>query len=190
MLELKDLRNRLNVLTARKQLLEQQAETAERRSLEAESRAESAMKAKAVLQLAATRTQSQLEFKLSALVTTALSSVFPDPYKFKVKFVERRGKTECDLLFERNGNELEPVEGAGGGTVDIASFALRLAFWSLIKGRSILIMDEPFKFVSEGYQEDCAEMLKSISEKLGIQVIMVSHIPKLINNADKVHTVT
>lgn len=187
---LKNLKDRFFVLSAQKRLLEQQAQTAERRSTEAESRMESAMKAKAVLQLAATKTQEQLEFKLSALVTTALSSVFPDPYTFKVKFIERRGKTECDLLFERKGNEVEPTEGSGGGTVDVASFALRLAFWSLKKGRAILIMDEPFKFVSENYQEECAEMLKSISEKLSVQIIMVSHIPKLIGNADKVFTLS
>jgi DNA repair exonuclease SbcCD ATPase subunit len=156
---------------------------------QAKENAENAVTARAILQRVAQQTQSKLEFRISSLVTTALAAVFPDPYKFEVRFEERRNKVECDLMFSKNGELFKPVDCAGGGAVDIASFALRLSFWSLTKTRPLIILDEPFKFVSVDLQPACSEMLKTISERLGVQVIMISHLPELIGCADRVFEV-
>jgi hypothetical protein len=64
-------------------------------------------KLRALIQSVAEQTQKNLEFRISHLVTTALAAVFDDPEEFVVKFVKRRGKTECDLLFMKNGKEFE-----------------------------------------------------------------------------------
>ena len=58
----------------------------------------------------------------------------------------------------------------------MASFGARLAFWSLEKKyRPVIICDEPFKFVhGREEQENLSEMLKMLSERLGIQMIIVT----------------
>jgi len=146
--------------------------------------------ARVVIQEATNQTQKHLEFRMSELVTDANKSVFPKPNKFIVRFVQRRGSTECDLLFEKNGNEMKPEDGAGGGPIDVTSFSLRVSFWSLRPDtRPIMILDEPFRFVSFDLQELCAEMLKVVSKELGIQIIMVSHLPNIIGCADKLFRV-
>lgn len=147
-------------------------------------------KARAVVQTVANSLQKSLETRITNIVTMALSAVFDDPYEFKVEFVTRRNQTECDMLFVRNGNECEPIDSSGGGALDIASLALRMAVWSIKKTRAIQVLDEPAKFLSRDLQDKASSMLSTLSEELGIQLILVSHIPEMISAADKVFDVT
>jgi ABC-type transporter Mla maintaining outer membrane lipid asymmetry ATPase subunit MlaF len=149
-------------------------------------------KAQVVIQVVALLTQNQLRYHISEIVTLALASVFDDPYEFDVEFVQRRGQTECDLSFVREDAHVSPLTASGGGVVDIAAFALRVALWSLKQPhtRPILILDEPFRFVSANYKPKASEMLKMISERLGLQIIMVTHSEELIECADAVFVVT
>ena len=148
--------------------------------------------AQAIIQKLSQETQRQLEWHISEIVTLALASTFDNPYIFKAEFVQRRGKTECDLFFERDGFKVDPVAEAGGGAVDVAAFALRVAMWSLVKPRwrNILVFDEPFKNINDKTrrtQERIAEMVKVLSRKLKLQFIIVTMIPELEEMADRVH---
>ena len=156
-------------------------------------------KVQALFQKAAETTQQQLEFHISSLVSTALNAVFPDPYEFTVKFVQRRNKTECDLTFTKNGEDYgSPMFSSGGGPKDVAAFALRCAFWSLDKtNRNILILDEPFNFVNDDpngktreLQQKCVEMFKRVVDTLGMQAIVVTTLPEFLDIADKVFCVS
>jgi len=145
-------------------------------------------KAQVIIQTVAKQTQEELQYHISELVTLALSAVFDDPYELILEFVIRRGKTEADIYFIKDGERIDPLSATGGGVVDIASFALRVALWSLSqpKTRNIMILDEPFRFLSRDLQPKASLMLKELSEKLNLQFIMVSHSPDLIEGADKV----
>ena len=145
------------------------------------------LKVQTLFQKAAEMTQKQLEFHISGLVSTALAAVWDDPYEFKVEFIQRRGKTEADLWLIRNGSKIKPLDASGGGVVDILSIALRMAFWSLTKEtRPLLILDEPFKHLSNNLQSKASAMLRMISKKLKLQILMISHIEELVANADRV----
>ena len=138
------------------------------------------------------KTQQQLQFHIEDVVSMALDAVFPDPYKFTIDFVQRRNKTECDLYFVRDGNKVDPLTASGVGAVDVAAFALRIASWSMMqpRTRNTIILDEPFRFLSENYQEQASIMLKEISQKLGIQMIVVTHNEILASTADKTFNVS
>jgi DNA repair exonuclease SbcCD ATPase subunit len=144
-----------------------------------------------IIQLVGQQTQQNLERKISEVVTLALSAVFDDPYKFKVSFEIRRGKTEADLVFGKDGATFDPMTEAGGGVVDVASFALRIASWWLSspKSSNTIILDEPFRFLSKSLQPKASAMLAAISKKLGIQFIIVTHIDELKESADKIFLV-
>ncbi len=148
------------------------------------------LKVRALFQQAAEMTQKQLEFHISGLVSTALAAIWDNPYEFLIEFIQRRGKTEADLWLVRNGSKIKPIDASGGGVVDVVSLALRMAFWSLTKEtRPLLILDEPFRNLSDNLQSKAADMLKMLSEKLGLQVLMISHIQKLVDCADKIFKV-
>jgi len=142
-------------------------------------------KARLIIQKVAKATQAELEYYISELVTLAFASVFPDPYEFGVAFEEKRGKTECRMRFLRNGHEVNPLSGSGGGPLDIASTTLQFTIWSLNKTRAIIGLDEPFRFLSRDLQPKAGEMLKEVSKKLGLQILMVTHSEDLAACADK-----
>jgi DNA repair exonuclease SbcCD ATPase subunit len=138
--------------------------------------------AQVTAQLLSTVLQNKVHRRIAGVVTKCLQSVFPKPYAFDIQFKSKRGKTEAHLLFKRNGESVDPTTGAGGGAVDVASFALRCAAMLLSRPscRKIVILDEPFKFVSERHREAVRNMLLDLSKELDIQVIQVTHIPELM----------
>ncbi len=190
MVEIWSLRKKYDQMIGERNLLQKQLETLQAALSAEENKLDIAQKARAIIQTVAEQTQKQIEYHISNLVSLALASVFPDPYEFKIQFVQRRNRTEADLIFIKDGNEGTPIDVSGGGPLDVASFALRASIWSIKPTRNVLILDEPFGFVSRDLQYKCSEMVKMISEKLNVQIIMVSHIPELIAKADKVVGVT
>lgn len=148
-------------------------------------RAEGMKKARAIIQTVAQETQKNLEYHISDPVTSAIRAVLPDEINFVAKMVQRRGKTECDLMFEEHGNEYKPLKGSGYGAVSIACFTERICFWSLQKNRPTFILDEPFRDVSPEFQHKVSQMIKGLSEKLGLQIIMVSHAEDINVAADR-----
>ncbi len=143
-----------------------------------------------IIQTVARQTQAELSYHISELVSLAMSAVFDKPYELHIDFVLRRGKTEADIFFmdKKSGELFDPMQATGGGVVDVASFALRLVAWSLSRPKTdnVLILDEPFRFLSRDLHPKASRMLLEVSGKLGLQIIMVSHSLELIEAANKV----
>jgi len=138
--------------------------------------------ANAIAQTVATIVQEKAHKKISSIVTKCLQTIFEEEaYEFSIIFEQKRGKTEAKLVFIRNGEEVDPMAGSGGGAVDIAAFALRISCLMVSRPplRRAVILDEPFKFLSKTYRGRVASMLNLLSSELGIQFIMVTHIPEL-----------
>jgi DNA repair exonuclease SbcCD ATPase subunit len=151
-----------------------------------------AEQARVIIYNVAQKTQESLILNIESIVTTALQSVFgEDSYEFKVDFNIKRNRTEADLYFVKDGFRYNPMSGSGYGAVDIASFALRIVALELSQPRvrKVLIIDEPFKNLSEEYHDLAGQMIRELSEKLGIQFIIVTHIKELGDHAHKVFTV-
>ena len=68
-------------------LLEARAKVKEHKKMVAQS-TEALMK----IQLVAKQTQAQLEYRISELVTLAMESIFPDPYKLRLIYETKRNK--------------------------------------------------------------------------------------------------
>lgn len=138
----------------------------------------------------AKKTQGQLKIAISGIVQTALDLCFPNEYNFKFDFVETRGRIESKFCFEdKNGNEVSILDASGGGVVDVVTFALRIACYTLSSSTDTIILDEPFKFVSVDMRGKVSALLKDVSEKLGIQFIVVTHDSSIIDVADRVFKV-
>ena len=136
----------------------------------------------------AIETQQQLQFHISDITSLALEAVFDDPYELTAEFVQRRNKTECDLYFIRDGSRVDPLSASGGGAVDVAAFALRVASWTMSRPRprATIILDEPLRFLSVDLQPRASQMIKELSTRLEIQFIIVTHENTLTDQADRV----
>lgn len=151
----------------------QEAERLER----SQRRLKHAQQAQEVLQLLAQAVQQKAHERIAHVVSSCLSAVFDDPYEFHIEFERKRGRTEASLRFRRRGLEVDPLTASGGGVVDVAAFALRIACLIMHRPRlsRVLVMDEPFKFVSAQYQEGVREMLEQISKEMKVQIVLVTH---------------
>lgn len=147
----------------------------------AEDRLHYAEEAVKVVQHVGQTMQQEAHKRIAAIVTRCLSTVFDDPYEFVIEFERKRNRTEAVLLFKRDGVTVDPMTASGGGVVDVASFALRLASLILSKPqrRRLLVLDEPFRFLSSDYHGRVRTMLERMAEEMDVQIIMVTHIEAL-----------
>ncbi len=145
--------------------------------------------AQVIIQDIAQATQEKLRFHIEDIVQLALDSIYPHEYIFNLEFVIKRGKTEAEICFLKNNNKINPMEASGGGVVDVASFALRIAIWSISNTDNIMILDEPGKWISKDLIPKFALIIKELSEKLNLQFIIVTHITELTETADKIFNV-
>jgi len=137
--------------------------------------------AQEILQLIAQAVQQKAHERISKVVSSCLSTVFDDPYEFKIQFERKRGRTEASLRFLRRGLDVDPLSASGGGMIDVAAFALRVACLMLHRPRlaKVVVIDEGFKFVSSQYRENVRFMLEGLAKDLGVQIIQVTHIEEL-----------
>ncbi len=137
--------------------------------------AESAL---ALTQKVAAGVQESCHARVSSVVSRCLSAVFgPDAYSFRVRFEQKRGKTDALLEFVRNGVAVDPLSAAGGGVIDVASFALRLAALLLSRPRRrlLLVLDEPFRHLSATYLPAARALLESLARELSVKFVIVTH---------------
>lgn len=122
--------------------------------------------------------------QIAQVVTTCLQTVLPEEdYSFLIRFERKRGRTEAKLLLQNHGQIIEdPLEEDSGGVLDVASLALQVAILMLAKPqpRRLLVLDEPFKFVSPEYRDNIRQMIEQLSRECGIQFLIVTHMPELM----------
>lgn len=140
-------------------------------------RVEASEKAQEIIQLVAQAVQQTTHERVAGVVSKCLAAVFPEPYEFKIHFERKRGKTEARPVLVRGGRELSPLDGVGGGVLDVTAFALRVVSITATvpKIRPLLVLDEPMKNLSRQYQPAAAEMVQALSKEFGIQFVIVTH---------------
>jgi ABC-type phosphonate transport system ATPase subunit len=175
-------RRKIDSLLADLRHAERQAEEEQTALEAARERQRDVLAAQAVIQETAEAVQRLAHAQIANVVTRCLQAVFgEDAYTFAIKFSQKRGKTEAELLFVRDGQEIDPTEAAGGGVVDVAAFALRLACLLLIrpKRRLFVAMDEPFRFLSADHIPAMRELLMTLARDFSIQFLIVTHQARL-----------
>jgi len=147
-------------------------------------------KAVALLQEVAENTQNQIKEHIEDIVDTGLDTCFPGLYTCHIAFVSKRNKTECEIyLKDDEGNRINPIEDSGGGLSDIVSFSLRMACWTMSSTDNLIVLDEPFKFLSTNLRPLAGSLLKELSNKLNLQMIIISHDEEMIEIADRIFLV-
>jgi DNA repair exonuclease SbcCD ATPase subunit len=146
------------------------------------------VKARWVIAEVSKNTQEAFRKHMEELSTMVVNSIFEDrDFKFKLNFEQKRNKVECELLIQEGDSVYRPRDELGGGIVDVLSFALRIVLWSMEnpRSRNIIILDEPFRFVSKALMSKVGKVLQEISHKLNIQIILVTHEQEIAESADK-----
>lgn len=156
--------------------------------------ADTARKGSEVLQAAIELRRAELRDRVESLVTRGLRAVFRRA-DMEFFFEARVHGGIVGILpalrstFRGQPIEAGIVEGHGGGVADVISFLLRVVVLSLARPKLalVLVLDEPFRHVSTEYLRGCATLLRELSRTAGIQFILVTHKPDLLDAADVVY---
>ncbi len=185
----RELENRVLRASHQRELLKEQCVEKGAKLEALRLRLDDVTQAQTLFQVTAQETQNQIKFHVQALVQNALDAVFPATYIFKISFELRRGQTEVDIFLDKDGELMDPKDSCGGGVVDVIAFALRVVAWSLSRTSPVLILDEPFKYLSAGIRPVAGELLRGIADQLNLQIILVTHDPEFAERADRIFTV-
>jgi len=150
-------------------------------------------KARDIVNLVLAATQQAASSFVGDVVSLALSFVYGEDYQFKLDYSIKRNQSEARPVVVISGEEFSPRDELGGGVIDVASLGLRLACWAIdesARNSTVFVLDEPAKFVSADRVDLVGEVLRELSQTLGIQIIMVSHSDELIDVADRAFRVT
>jgi hypothetical protein len=164
---------------------------------DAASRADKALLAKQageILQAAIEARRQELRDRVEILVTRGLRAIFGRADMEFFFHAHVRGGVvgifpALRSKFRDREIEVGIVEGHGGGVADAISFLLRVVVLSLATPRlaPVLFLDEPFRHVSLEYLRGCATLLRELNKSAGIQFVLVTHKPDLLDAADVIY---
>lgn len=171
-------RSTLNSLLTKHQSALELRETESKNLALAEDELFEAEEARDVVQSVGQLIQQEVHKRVSDLVTRCLQVVFDETYEFRFDFDRKRNKTQATPVLVRDGVEVDPMSASGGGVVDVIAFGLRLSGVLLTRPplRRLLVLDEPFRFVSAEYRPRVRQLVELLSKETGVQVVMVTHI--------------
>jgi len=138
-------------------------------------------------------TQEGIIHYIEGIMELALQYVHGEQYSARLIYEMKRNQPEVRIMILKDSIEMSPKFSCGIGVVDVASFALRLALWSIIEPRTapVIVTDEPFRHISgEDQVIKAGMMVKKLASELGLQIIIVSGKKGLVEHADRVFGVS
>lgn len=105
-----------------------------------------------------------------------------------------RGKVNVTLVTSQtkeDGTVIEGVslEGFGGAVSTVQSVLLRLALIVRRGLRPVLFLDESLPAFDERYVLNMAAFLKTLCRKMGVDILLVTHNPALVDAADRAYRI-
>lgn len=186
MMQLAKYKSFLAETRAKKQLLSSQVSTIQSELLQLKTRLGHLITAQDVMNTVSVLAQTEFKGVVESLVTEALHYVFGENYAFEIESSVSRNQAEAQMWVTIDGVRHSLKDELGGGVVDVCSFVLKVTFWALQLNRTepVLIFDEPLKNIDSGRLEAIGVMIKTLSERLGVQYIIVTHEQELAAIAD------
>jgi len=185
---LSELKSKIDKLLGEKDLLSSQVQDYETKIKDLKDGIEVIEKAIEVLDLAQREITNEMKEGFESIVTYALQYILGEDYSFKLEFGRHGALQEMNfnIISPSLDSPADPLDTAGGGALDIVSLALRVSILELHKPKiqGPIILDESFKHLSRQYLESAGRFLKAISEKIGRQIIIITHKNELVQIAD------
>lgn len=187
MRKVSEYRQRLQELRGSKKQLEKQITEKDVQIAANKTKAEHIVKARWLLVEAAKATQGSVKEYLETMTTRLMQAAYDRPLQFLVDYETKRNRSNCFLRVQDGDSEpTTPKDDDGGGMVEIISTALRLEMWSLQQPRSrnTIFLDEPLKNLGRKIGL-VSQMLRKIAVDLGLQLVIITHDPEVLQIADR-----
>lgn len=121
---------------------------------------------------------------MSDLITTALNHIIHDQnLKFKIKQEQKNNRISMKFVLEQDGVEGDPLTSYGGGAAVIISLILRISVMQRMGLGNLLMLDESMIALANNYIPNAASFMRELSEKTGVNILMVTHNQEFLNSA-------
>jgi chromosome segregation ATPase len=131
------------------------------------------------------------------VVTEALREVFYDQnLSLESELSLKYGKVAVDFFFRQGerghlqSHRGKPLENFGGGPSSVTSLALRVLTVLKLKRWPFVAMDESLGAVSDEYLEQASRFTQKVAKELGVDLLLVTHKPVLLEHADRSYRCT
>lgn len=122
--------------------------------------------------------------------TEGLQTVFPDlDLSLESEVDPKYNKISVDFFFRKGvkghpaSYKGRPLDAFGGGPSSVVSLILRVLAVKKLKLWPLLILDESLAAVSDDYIDLTGQFLRALTEKLGIDLVLVTHKPAFLDHA-------
>ena len=133
------------------------------------------------------REQSNIKIgEIENIVNEGLKVVFSDNIEIKIISSILNNKTTYHIDITQNGVH-GTQESFGGGVLAVISLCLRVVMIIYCKRDRILFLDESLGFVSEVYQPSLSNFISQLCKRLGFNITLISHQPKMVAYADRIY---
>lgn len=126
------------------------------------------------------------------IVTDALQTIFHDrQLSFEAEVGTKYNRPSVEFFLRQGakdnplGHRGNPLEAFGGGPSSVASLLLRIMTVLRMKLFPLLALDEALNPVSDEYIENTGKFLQSLAEKMGFDILLVTHKTAFLDHADK-----
>lgn len=182
--------SRLRNLEGQKEALTKQYQDNLATIQQAESLNDVFLKASTLLQLVSEKTRERSIDKIESIITQAIQEVYGDKaLKFKIAFENKRGAVSVEFkLWDENLKQfLNIIRSEAGGIKNIIAAILRLVVIDLYnpKIEGPVVLDEIGVHISQEHRARFGKFLQQYSRLTGRQIILVSHLEKVNEFADK-----
>ena len=178
---------KLMLLKREKKVYISERRAVESKVLELQNRQTTIDKASVVLKFVMETKQDTIVEAFERVVTDALHDVFDDNYTFKLDIANR--KTSQAVEFTLNVGTYAgflPLKNCHGKAVkETIANAIRVIFVTILEGRKFLSLDESFGGIDNERECKVCAFMNKVCEEFGLQVLMVTHMTGISNNAMK-----
>lgn len=135
--------------------------------------------------------------QVEALVTSGLQAIFEESLSFHLVESTSRQTPQIDFLIKTHlpdgsSFDTDVLSARGGGLAAVVGLLLRVVLILLTrstakKAPDVLVLDETLAHLSREYLDAAGQFLRTLVNQTGLQILMVTHQPELVEFADKVY---
>ncbi len=132
---------------------------------------------------------------VESLLTEGLQAIFDDlDLSVRTEIEVQRGKVAVDLVTVQKQSDGTTIEGSstdacGGSVSTVQSVLLRIVVLNRRGLRPLLLLDESLGAVAEHYVPRVGQFLSILSDRMGLDVLAVSHNPALVEAANTAYRI-
>lgn len=121
---------------------------------------------------------------MADLATVGLNYIISDQsLTFSINQEHKYNRVAMKFRVVQDGIEGDPLASFGGGAAVVISLILRLCVMQRLKMSNLLILDESMVALANQYVPMAGEFMRQLSEKTGINILMVTHNQEFLTHA-------